>query len=200
MFSGHYVCPRTHNVCAHALRSHQFIKLKQSDALKSKQMNNLEYKLQQALDTLPKKSSNKQNNDVSSSIPAPTDHTTAANENIPASENLKLHLLETITSNLELQLGLLTSKLDAFMISVMVSSQSSCSEIVNETTKDHCALCDYVTTETSAMETHEKNNHVLSCNMCEFTSVSRDELKTHKKEENPVVVYACDNCDFIRTS
>ena len=39
--------------------------LKQSDALKSKQINNLEYKLQQALDTLLKKNSNKQNNDES---------------------------------------------------------------------------------------------------------------------------------------
>ena len=27
-FSGHYVCPRTHNVRAHALRSHQFVNQK----------------------------------------------------------------------------------------------------------------------------------------------------------------------------
>ena len=26
-FSGHYICPRTQNVCAHALRSHQFLVL-----------------------------------------------------------------------------------------------------------------------------------------------------------------------------
>ena len=120
-------------------------KLKQSDTLKTKQIIQLEAKLQEAMNTLKlQKNEVKEKTDV------------LTNEKQISDEDIKIHLLENKTSALELQFGLLSSKLDSFLLTMAVATRPSSSP--NETQNKH-------ESNEQKQEIHERK---IFCRKCDF--------------------------------
>ena len=169
-------------------------KLKQSDSLKVKQINILEAKLQEALFTLTHK--NGETKDKADSVKS------NSNQNVCQDENIKIQSLENKTSNLELQLGLLSSKFESFMISFVTASKSNQSENVKRDIEKYiCEMCEYESTNKQEVAHHKQINHQtkLSCKKCDYSTTKIDDLKNHKKDEHPAIIHSCVHCDFEAT-
>ena len=103
----------------------EYTKLKQSDALKAKQINNLEAKLQEALTTLMQKIQIMPETVKGEGL-AETIHIEKVQEETAADGSFKIQLVENNISNLEQQLGHLSSKFESFLVSFLTTSNSNC--------------------------------------------------------------------------
>ena len=172
-------------------------KLKQSDAIKTKQINNLEAKLQEAIKTIHQKTSQKETPETSQEPKIPTgSHCLDGNS--------RMQFLESKTSNLELQYGLLASKFDSFLVSFVTSAkttpvqENNSKNTGNVTVIFTCEVCNFESKDRNNIEQHKKDKHEkkFSCHKCEFTALKLEDLKTHKFTEHPQVMHHCQYCDF----
>ena len=169
-------------------------KLKQSDVIKTKQINNLEAKLQEAMKTLHQKTNN-------SEIPEMRPQLNNNISQTPCSEeNSRLQYLEIKSSNHELQLGLLASKFDSLLMKFVTSANTS--PVQENSTKVIekfiCEICNFEVQTKGDIEKHKKEHHQtkISCHKCQFTTTNIDALKNHKTNEHPQVLHHCQYCEF----
>ena len=169
-------------------------KLKQSDSLKTKQINNLEAKLQEALKTIKLQNNvQEKSNDSVTNKPIPDPN---------VGENFKIHFLENKTSSLELQLGLLSSRLDSLLFNFVGDARPAKSTTTMRNPEPMiryvCEICNFEVTNKTDMEKHKQEKHarVIACQKCDFETTKLHELKTHKALKHPPIKYSCDNCDF----
>ena len=170
----------------------ELTKVKQSDALKAKQINNLESKLQESLKTLNKSSE--------TNFEFPESSISTINL---TNESIKVQFLEDRTSSLEHQIGLLSAKLESVIINTSMSKNqyfpqntSNPENVLVE--KYLCDRCDYESKERNEMKVHKEQSHEkhFDCKKCDFTAKELNELKTHKSEQHPPIIHTCEFCDF----
>ena len=79
-----------------------------------------------------------------------------------------MQLLESKTSSLELQMGLLSSKFDSFVVGFLTASKSPTYSETRNATEYVCEICDHVSTEKAEIVTHKESKHKnnLSCQKC----------------------------------
>ena len=115
-----------------------------------------------------------------------------------------MQFLESKTSNLELQYGLLTSKFESFLVSFVTSvrappvQENNSKNTANVIVIYTCEVCNFESKDRVEIENHKKDMHEkkFSCQKCQFTTIKLEDLKTHKSAEHPQVVHHCQYCDY----
>ena len=88
--------------------------------------------------------------------------------------NMKmLTFVESKTSSLEQQLGIVSAKLESFLVSFMTTSKTYCNESKDATSPSEkylCEICDFVAENKTDITEHKQHTHVktYSCSKCEF--------------------------------
>ena len=179
----------------------EFTKLKQSDVLKAKQINNLESKLQEAMNTMKQKDKTVHANEGEA---VKSREELIDNSKNISGENLKVLFLENKTSSIEHQLGLLSSKLDAFLISYITASKPTSTE-ANEIPEEDKKVekyvyeqCPFECAEKTDIISHKEDKHEKSlfCKKCDFSTMKFEELIAHKKANHTVVIHSCEHCEY----
>ena len=162
-----------------SMKELEFTKLKQSDALKAKQIVNLEAKLQESLKAL--NNNTDKNSDVLSNTEKSDYH-----------EQRSL-LLENKVEFLQQQLDSLTSRIDTFMIHTYTSNQNREKDVTFA-----CVSCPFETKERDNLKTHQQlaHNNQIICESCDYICTSEIELITHRKNWHAPALHTCNDCDF----
>ena len=148
--------------------------MKQSNELKSKRINQLESKLEEALNLITQKAR----------ITTPqtaTDEILSQNND----SNLKVNLLEDKCNLIVNQINTLSSRFSE-MANNFSAKMYSCTE------------CEYETKLKQDLLKHKDDAHerFYTCNKCEFRSTRSEEIKEHKSKNHPLVKHKCKFCEF----
>ena len=152
-------------------------KLKQSNDIKSKRINQLESQLQEATNLIAQQAR-------VSKDPNPNPHTIPEDfaQNVP---NPRTDLLEQKYDFLMSQVNMLTLRL---------------SEIGNNRAQSTfaCSKCEYETNLKADLSKHVEDTHerLYTCSQCDFKSESSQEISEHKRRVHQQKKYECAECEF----